>query len=103
MDGAEYKYRINGKGLEMYEDGQWYSSIRANAFIRGGEGCVIERLPFRPQMMETYYSINHNSPIKYTWEDSTTDYARLITGLVFRTKEGAEAYIPTWQEKISKL
>ena len=102
LDGVEYKYRINEKGLEMYEDGQWYSSSRANAFIRG-EG-KIEREPFRPQRAEVYYTIIHNTAtVSYHWGDTTADYERLIAGLVFRTKEEAEAYIPTWKERISNL
>lgn len=102
LDGAKYKYRINGKGLEMYEDGQWYSSSRSNAFIRG-EG-KIERLPFRPKRTEVYYTIIHNTAtVSYHWGDTTADYERLIAGVVFRTREEAEDYIPTWQEIISKL
>jgi len=102
LDGAEYKYRINGKGLEMYEDGQWYPSSRSNAFIRG-EGKT-ERLPFRPERAEVYYTIIHNTAtVSYHWADTTTDYERLIAGVVFRTREEAEAYIPTWQERINKL
>ena len=96
------KYRIRESGLEHFEDGQWYKSLRAIEFISGiGE---IEKLPFRPRREEIYYTIVDNtSPVNYNWADSTADYARLITGLVFRTKKEAEAYIPTWQEKISKL
>ena len=102
LDGVEYKYRINEKGLEMYEDGQWYSSSRANAFIRG-EG-KIEREPFRPKRAEVYYTIIHNTAtVSYHWGDTTADYERLIAGVVFRTREEAEAYIPTWQERINKL
>ena len=101
-DGTSYKYRINEKGLEIYQDGQWYPSSRANIFIRG-EG-KIEREPFRPQRAEVYYTIIHNTAtVSYHWADTTADYERLIAGLVFRTKEEAEAYIPIWQEIISKL
>ena len=102
LDGAKYKYRINGKCLEMYEDGEWYSSSRSNAFI-SGEG-KIERLPFRPKRVELYYTIIHNTAtVSYHWADTTADYERLIAGLVFRTMEEAEAYIPTWKERILKL
>ena len=37
------------------------------------------------------------------WAGSAGDYARLIAGIVFRTKEEAAAYITTWKEIISKL
>ena len=101
-DYSNYKYRISEKGLEIYEDGQWYSSSRANDFIKG-EG-KIERLPFRPKRAEVYYTIIHNTAtVSYHWADTTADYERLIAGVVFRTREEAEAYIPTWIERINKL
>ena len=102
LDAYNYKYRISEKGLEIYEDGQWYSSSRANDFIKG-EG-KIERLPFRPQRDEVYYTIIHNTAtVSYHWADTTTDYEKLIAGVVFRTREEAEAYLPTWKERINKL
>lgn len=102
LDGAKYKYRINGKGLEIYEDGQWYSSNRSNAFIRG-EG-TIEKLPFRLQKGVAYYTLYLNKEVIYSeWADNSIDYARLIAGIVFRTEQEARAYLPTWQERINKL
>ena len=102
LDALMYKYRISEKGLEIYQDEQWYPSSRANVFIKG-EG-EIERLPFRPQIGDNYFTtFTNNSVITEMWVDSAEDYTRLITGLVFRTREEAEAYLPTWQEKISKL
>ena len=96
------KLRISEEGLEIYEDGQWYSSVRSYVFIKG-EG-KIERLPFRPKRTELYYTIMHNTTTgSYHWGDTSADYQRLIAGLVFRTREEAEAYIPTWIERINKL
>ena len=96
------KLRISEEGLEIYEDGQWYASSYAHVFIKG-EG-KIERLPFRPKRVEVYYTIIHNTAtVSYHWADTTADYERLISGLVFRTREEAEAYLPTWQERINKL
>ena len=96
------KYRISESGLEHFEDGQWCNSLRAIEFISGiGE---IEKLPFRPQRVEVYYTIIHNTAtVSYHWADTTADYERLIAGVVFRTREEAEAYIPTWIERINKL
>lgn len=96
------KLRISGEGLEIYEDGQWYASSYAHVFIKG-EG-KIERLPFRPKRAEVYYTIIHNTAtVSYHWGDTTADYERLIAEVVFRTREEAEAYIPTWIERINKL
>ena len=64
----------------------------------------IEKLPFRPKRTEVYYTIIHNTAtVSYHWADTTADYERLISGVVFRTREEAEAYLPTWQERINKL
>ena len=102
FNGPKYKYRISGKGLEVYEYEQWFPSSHSDAFIRGED--KIERLPFRPKRVELYYTIIHNTAtVSYHWGDTTADYERLIAGVVFRTREEAEAYIPTWIERINKL
>ena len=102
LDGTKYKYRISEKGLEVYGDEKWYPSSRSNAFIRG-EG-KIERLPFRLQKGDAYYTLYLNKEVIYSeWADNSVDYARLIAGIVFRTEQEARAYIPTWQERISEL
>ena len=96
------KLRISEEGLELYEAGRWYASSYAHVFIRGSG--KIERLPFRPKKDEIYYTIIYNTATgSYHWADTSADYERLIAGLVFRTKEEAEAYIPTWKERISNL
>ena len=104
LGNFEYKYRISERGLEYYDNdgGRWTFSDCSSEFIKGiGE---IEKIPFRPQKGEMYYSIdNYNSAWGYDWVGTTRDYTRLITGIVFRTLEEAEAYIPTWKERISKL
>ena len=100
--GSKYKI-TNYEGLLVLGDG-WVKSKSVLSFIRGGDDCVIERLPFRPQRTEVYYTIIHNTAtVSYHWADTTADYERLIAGLVFRTREEAEAYIPTWIERINKL
>ena len=97
-----YKYRIRECGLEYFKNGLWFDAKCVDEFIRGiGE---IERLPFRPQRTEVYYTIIHNTAtVSYHWGDTTADYERLIAGVVFRTREEAEDYIPTWIERINKL
>ena len=100
--GSKYKI-TNYEGLLVLGD-EWTKSRSVLSFIRGGDDCVIERLPFRPQRVEVYYTIIHNTAtVSYHWADTTADYERLIAGVVFRTREEAEAYIPTWIERINKL
>ena len=103
-NSSNCKYRIIERGLEYYDkyEGRWLYSNCSSEFISGiGK---IERLPFRPKRTEVYYTIIHNTAtVSYHWGDTTADYERLIAGLVFRTREEAEAYIPTWIERINKL
>ena len=101
-NGLEYKHRITPNGLEAFRHEGWYCSYGINEFIRGER--EIERLPFRPKRTEVYYTIIHNTAtVSYHWGDTTADYERLIAGVVFRTREEAEAYIPIWIERINKL
>ena len=98
--GSKYKI-TNYEGLLVLGD-EWTKSRSVLSFIRG-EG-KIERLPFRPQRTEVYYTIIHNTAtVSYHWADTTADYERLIAGVVFRTREEAEAYIPAWLERIREL
>ena len=113
--GADFIWTLNGKGDKCkitLEEGLLVYDNYVNAFISGSMCCnefitgegEIEKLPFRPKRVEVYYTIIHNTAtVSYHWADTTADYERLIAGLVFRTKEEAEAYIPTWKERISKL
>ena len=104
LGNFEYKYRISERGLEYYDnDGDWWSlSTCSIEFIKGiGK---IERLPFRPKIDDSYFTIiNENEVIISLWQNRSIDYTRLIAGVVFRTREEAEAYIPTWIERINKL
>ena len=100
--GSKYKHKIANYGLNIFIGEEWCGSRAIDEFIRGE--VVIEKLPFRPKRTEVYYTIIHNTAtVSYHWGDTTTDYERLIAGVVFRTKEEAEAYIPTWIERINKL
>ena len=100
--GFEFKHRITTNGLQVFRHEGWFCSYGVDEFIKG-EG-VIEKLPFRPQIGDSYYTIiNENEVIISLWENRSIDYTRLISGVVFRTREEAEAYIPTWLDRISKL
>ena len=101
-NGLELKHKITTDGLCCFGHEVWYRSYGTDGFIRG-EG-VIEKIPFRPQKGDNYYTIvNENEVIISLWENRSIDYTRLISAVVFRTREEAEAYIPTWLDRISKL
>ena len=100
--GSKCKHKITTYGLNILVGGDWCSSRIIDKFIRG-EG-EIEKLPFRPQVGGSYYTINNeNEVIISLWENRSINYTKLIAGLVFRTREEAEAYVPTWLDRISKL
>ena len=64
----------------------------------------IEKIPFRPQKGDNYYTIvNKGEVVISVWVDRSIDYARLIAGIVLRTREEAEDYLTTWLDRISKL
>ena len=96
------RYKVTAYDGLLVLDGSWIMSNSVVGFIKG-EG-VIEKIPFRPQKGDNYYTIvNENEVIISLWENRSIDYTRLISGVVFRTREEAEAYIPTWLDRISKL
>ena len=96
------RYKITKYDGLLVLDDFWVRSDSVVGFIRGGG--KFKRLPFRPQRTEVYYTIIHNTDaVSSHWADTTEDYGRLIAGIVFRTREEAEAYINTWIERINKL
>lgn len=100
--GSKYKCKITTYGLNIFVEGEWRGSCSTDDFIRGAG--TIEKIPFRPQEGDVYYTFCLNKEVTSSWwGDNSIDYARLIAGMVFRTKEEARAYIPIWQERISKL
>ena len=100
---SKCKYRVTEKRLEVLDiSGKWGASCLTDEFIIGE--FVIEKIPFRPQKGGTYYTFYLNKEVTYSkWHDNSVDYARLLAGIVFRTEQEARLYIPTWQERISKL
>ena len=100
--GSKHKIRVTTQGFHIFVDNKWVETNITDEFIKGkGE---IEKIPFRPQKCNSYYTIiNKGEVIISLWEDRSVDYTRLIAGVVFRTREEAKAYIPTWKERISKL
>ena len=99
---GKYKFRVTTQGFHIFIDNQWEEINITDEFIKGkGE---IEKIPFRPQIGDTYYTTFSNTwVLDDIWAGNTADYARLIAGVVFRTREEAEAYVPTWLDRISKL
>lgn len=84
----EVNHMIVEDGLIIAMGGQKRPSL-FNDLLRGV--CKIKKLPWRPKIGESYYSL-YNSEFKvYTvcWNDTVEDYANLKCGMVFRTYEEA--------------
>ena len=61
----------------------------------------IEKIPFKPKIGENHWSYDDElKPCQYTWTGHPFDYIDKMLGLVFRTKEEAENYLPTFKERL---
>ena len=64
----------------------------------------IEKIPFVPKMGESYWTYyNNNLEIyieAYCWNDNYFDKERKLLGIVFRTKQDASDYLPTWKKRL---
>ena len=99
--GSKYKI-TNYEGLLVLENG-WVKSRSVLSFIRGGDYCVIEKIPFAPEIGENYWTYYNNQEIyieTYCWNDSTFDKERKLFGIVFRTEIEASDYLPTWKKRL---
>ena len=112
---SEFEPRIGGKykittdnGLIYFDKhiGNYIRSEYLEEFIKGiGK---ITKLPFQPKQGEEYWIIDFthdNTPyvINPIWKEHSSDYEHKMLGIVFRTKEEAEAYIPTYLEKLKEM
>ena len=64
----------------------------------------IKKLPFAPKMGENYftYSVDFILPVieYYSWGNSCYDKERKLLGIVYRTEQEAEDYLPTWEKRL---
>ena len=92
------KYRISNYGLQfLADDGYWKLSKYFDAILTGE--YKIEKLPFKPQNGDEYWTVVWRKvrscadlmPIKCIYWDDIGDHFRVALGLVYRTREEAEA------------
>ena len=65
----------------------------------------IEKIPFVPKMGEKYWTYSGyggNEPYigKYTWNNGCYDKERKLLGIIFKTKQEANDYLPTWEKRL---
>ena len=98
--GSNYKI-TNYEGLLVLEYG-WVRSNSVVSFIKG-EG-KIEKIPFVPKVGEKYwtYSSDFTLPVieYYSWSNSCYDKERKLLGIIFKTKQDAKDYLPTWEKRL---
>ena len=63
-------------------------------YLLSGKETVV-RLPWEPKKYEKYYYLNVNDVCVSSgyWQNHTYDYAMKALGIVYRTREGAEAHL----------
>ena len=64
----------------------------------------IKKLPFAPKIGENYwtYSDGVTLPVTawYPWGNTCYDKERKLFGIVFRTEQEANDYLPTWEKRL---
>ena len=63
----------------------------------------IEKIPFEPKMGESYWTYYNTQDIYieiYCWSNNYFDKERKLLGIVFRTKQEAIDYLPTWKKRL---
>ena len=104
LGNFEYKYRISERGLEYYDNdgGRWTFSECSSEFIKGiGK---IEKIPFTPKVGDEYWTYVcfglQITIMQYIWRNDYADKKNKLHGIVFRTRQEAKDYLPTWEKRL---
>ena len=95
---------FDGKGLmKRNEQGEFdnNSSIEFEDLCLGNYEIV--KLPWEPKKDERYYipSVSNQCVQKYFWHEYTLDFAMKALGMIYRTKEEAEAHLAEDYERLT--
>ena len=63
----------------------------------------IEKIPFVPKVGENYCTYYNSQEIyieTYCWSNSSFDKERKLLVIIFRTKQEAKDYLPTWLKRL---
>ena len=63
----------------------------------------VKKIPWEPKKDERYYipSVSNQCVQKYFWHECTLDFAMKALGMIYRTKEEAEAHFAEDYEKLT--
>ena len=102
--GRKVKAFIGESGLNFFGYKVVSDSIRNNylAKILMGE-IEIEKIPWKPKHGERYYCpcVQSRSVGSFSWANYSLDYAMLSLGMVYRTREEAEANLSKDYERLT--
>ena len=95
---------FEGEGLmKRNEQGEFdnNSSIEFEDLCLGNYEIV--KLPWEPKKDERYYipSVSNQCVQKYFWHEYTLDFAMKALGMIYRTKEEAEAHLAEDYERLT--
>lgn len=113
MLGLEYGevFRVSEQDAETAEDGLFCFNKEGGLIKINPDGstctaweilydilngwCEIVKVPWEPKYKEYYYcpSVTERRVIELLWLDDTRDYALKALGMVYRTREEAEAHM----------
>ena len=105
IEDSNYMRRINKKGIQVYipSSNGWSSSAYLNELLLGKVKII--KLPFVPELNETYYVPDISTAYLYfkTWNYNTKhDKHRIEHEICFRTKEEAIAKAKEWLKLINE-
>ena len=119
MLGVEYgeKFKLRAVDSEICENALFYFD-KDNGFIRLGDSkeevynmlydvvsgyYEVVKLPWEPTVKDNYFypSISRNRIIETHWYGDTDDYALKSLGVIYRTREDAEAHYREDYEKLT--
>ena len=64
----------------------------------------IEKIPFVPKIGEDYWTYAcfglQITIMQYIWRNDYSDKERNLLGIIFKTKQEAKDYLPTWQKRL---
>ena len=84
------------------QDGEYEDASDILYDILAGNYEIV-KLPWEPKYGEIYYflDINEKEIMSYPWEDDTFDYAMKALGMIYRTREEAEANLSKDYERLT--
>ena len=98
-----YAFFENEGLMKKNEQGEFdnNSSIEFEDLCLGNYEIV--KLPWKPKKDERYYipSVSNQCVQKYFWHESTLDFAMKALGMIYRTKEEAEAHLAEDYERLT--